>query len=78
MYFIFIQKKILVDPFLFSFLGPVVRTPVRANPGLNLNPGFLMFLSKTLSPIISLFFLEYPITKRKVKRIKLNLLFKLL
>ena len=33
-------------------LGPVVRTPVRANPGLNFNPGFFFFLSKALSRII--------------------------
>ena len=32
--------------------GPVVRTPVSANPGLNFNPGFFIFLSKALSRII--------------------------
>ena len=32
--------------------GPVVRTPVSANPGLNFNPGFFFFLSKALSRII--------------------------
>ena len=32
--------------------GPVVRTPVSANPGLNFNPGFFIFLSKVLSRII--------------------------
>ena len=32
--------------------GPVVRTPVSANPGLNFNPGFPIFLSKALSGII--------------------------
>ena len=32
--------------------GPVVRTPVSANPGLNFNPGFVFFLSKALSQII--------------------------
>ena len=32
--------------------GPVVRTPVSANPGLNFNPGFVFFLSKALSRII--------------------------
>jgi len=38
-------------------LGPVVRTPVSANPGLNFNPGFFSFLSKALSWIIlSIFF----------------------
>ena len=33
-------------------LGPVVRTPVSANPGLNFNPEFFIFLSKALSWII--------------------------
>ena len=33
-------------------LGPVVRTPVSANPGLNFNPGFFIFLSKALSRTI--------------------------
>ena len=33
-------------------MGPVVRTRVSANPGLNLNPGFFFFLSKALSRII--------------------------
>ena len=28
-------------------LGPVVRTPVSANPGLNFNPGFYIFLIKS-------------------------------
>ena len=36
----------------FSHLGPVVRTPVSTNPGLNFNPGFFFFLSKALSQII--------------------------
>ena len=31
-------------------LCPIVRTPVRAYPGLNFNPGFFFFLSKALSP----------------------------
>ena len=33
-------------------LGPVVRKPVSANPGLNFNPGFFFCLSKALSRII--------------------------
>ena len=33
-------------------LGPVVRTPVSANSGLNSNLGFFIFLSKALSRII--------------------------
>ena len=32
--------------------GPVVRTPVSVNPGLNFNRGFPIFLSKALSGII--------------------------
>ena len=36
----------------FKDMGPVVRTPVNANPGLNFNPGFFFFLSKALSRII--------------------------
>ena len=38
------------DPFIH--LGPVIRTPVSAIPGLNFNPGFFFFLSKALSRII--------------------------
>ena len=30
-----------------SVLGPVVRTPVSATPGLNFNPGFFFLLSKS-------------------------------
>ena len=41
--------------------GPVVRTPVTANSGLNFNTRF---------------FLEYPIIKLQAKTIKLILLFK--
>ena len=41
--------------------GPVVRTPVSANPGLNFNLGFFFFLSKAFSWIIFSIFLEYPI-----------------
>ena len=36
----------------FIVQGPVGRTPVSANPGLNFNPGFFIFLSKALSRII--------------------------
>ena len=32
--------------------GPVVRTPVSTNPGLNFNPAFFFLLSKALSRII--------------------------
>ena len=36
----------------FEHQDPVVRTPVSANPGLNFNPSFFIFLSKALSRII--------------------------
>ena len=35
---------------VINLLCPVFRTPVSANPGLNFNPSFFFFLSKTLSP----------------------------
>ena len=38
--------------FFFCHLGPVVQMAVNANPGLNFNPGFFIFLSKALSGII--------------------------
>ena len=44
-------------------LGPVVRSPVSASLGLNFNLGFFFLLSKAVSRIFSLFFLEYPIIK---------------
>ena len=40
------------DQRVYKLPGPVVRTPVSANPGLNFNPGFFFFLSKALSRII--------------------------
>ena len=43
-----------------TYQGPVVRTPVSANPGLNFNLGFFFFLSKALSRIIFSIFLAYP------------------
>ena len=60
-----------------TYQGPVVRTPVSANPGLYFNPGFFIFLSKALSRIIFSIFLAYPNIKLKAKRIQLNWLFKL-
>ena len=35
-----------------KLLGPLVRTPVSANLGINFNPGFFFFSSKALSRII--------------------------
>ena len=57
--------------------GPVVRTPVSANPGLNFNPGFFFFLSKALFRII--FSILFWVSNHQIiaKRIKLNLLFRL-
>ena len=36
-------------PPIWPFQGPVVRTPISANPQLNFNPGFFFFLPKVLS-----------------------------
>ena len=38
--------------YFFRLLGPVVRTAVSANPGLNFNPKCFIFSSKALSRII--------------------------
>ena len=56
------KKEIKKDDFQITFSddeedekndqGPVVRTRVSANPGLNFNSGFFIFLSKALSRII--------------------------
>ena len=45
-------------------LGPVVRTPVSANPGLNFNPGFFFFLSKALYRII--FSILFRVSNRQI------------
>ena len=58
--------------------SPVVRTPVSATPGLNFKPGFFFLLSKALSQII-FFSIIFRVPSHQIaKRIKLNLLFKLL
>ena len=41
-----------IPPKIWSLPGPVIRTPVSANPGINFNPGFFIFVSKALSRII--------------------------
>ena len=69
-----IEVKLSTD---IVVLGPVVRTPLSANPGLNFNPGLFFFLSKALTRIIFSIFLAYPIIKLQAKRIQLNWLFKL-
>ena len=62
-------------------LGPVVRRPISVNPGLNFNPGFFFFRSKTISRIIfSSLFIESNhqiVDKFDDFSAKLNLLFKL-
>ena len=45
-------------------LGPVVRTLVSANPGLNFNPGFFFFLSKALSWII--FYINFRVSNHQI------------
>ena len=47
----------------FALQGPVVQTPVSANPVLNFNQGFFIFSSKVLSQMIFYILLEYPIIK---------------
>ena len=63
----------------FKALGPVVRTSVSANPGLNFNPGFFFFSLKALSQII--FYILFKVSNHQIliqaKRIKLNLFLKL-
>ena len=54
--FFFMSKKSQKETFV-NIQGPVVRTRVCANLGLNFNPGFFFSLSKALSRIIfSIFF----------------------
>ena len=62
---------------MLAHQGPVVRTPVSANPGLNFNPGFSSFLSKAHYHII--FSILFRVFNHQIlpKRIKLNLLLKL-
>ena len=50
--FLILIKHTVLFQFYGSNLGPVVRTPVKFNPGLNFNVGFFIFLSKALSWII--------------------------
>ena len=45
-------------------LGPVVRTPVSANQGLNFNPAFFFFLSKALYRII--FSILFRVSNRQI------------
>ena len=47
-----VVRRLVVRPLVVRPQGPVVRTPVSANPGLNFNPGFFFFLSKALYRIM--------------------------
>ena len=44
--------------------GPVVRTPVSANPGLNFNRCFFFYLSKALSGIT--FFVLFRVSNHEI------------
>ena len=48
----------------FQFLGPVVRTPVSADLGLNFNPGFFFFSLKALSRII--FYILFRVSNHQI------------
>ena len=59
-------------------MGPIVRRPIGAHPGLNFHPGFFFFSSKAFFfRYYSLLSLDHPIIKLQTKRIKPNLLFTL-
>ena len=45
-------------------LGPVVRRPISANPGLNFNPGLFYFLSKAFSGAI--FSIHFGVTNHQI------------
>ena len=48
---------LVFNSFFGRLLGPDVRRPISANPGLNFNLGFFFFCSKAFSRIIfSIFF----------------------
>ena len=49
---------------VMTALGPVVRTLVSANLGLNFNPGFFFFLSKALSWII--FYINFRVSNHQI------------
>ena len=62
---------------VFDMLGPVVRKSISTNQGLNFNPGFYFYCSKTFSPIISC--IVYRASNHQIvdKIISLNFIFKL-
>ena len=60
-------------------LDPVVQRPISTSPGLNFSSGFFFVCSKAFPKILfPQLFLEHSINKLYAKRIKLNVLFKLL
>ena len=48
----------------FALQGPVVQTPVSANPGLNFNQGFFFFSSKALSQMI--FYIFFRVSNHQI------------
>ena len=58
-------------------LGPVVRRPISASPGVKFNPSFFFLCSKAFSRIIFFVFLELPIINSYTKRSKTKTFFKL-
>lgn len=52
----------------FSVHGPVVRTLIRAYPGLKFNPGYFIFCSKAFCGIIFSILLKHPIIQLQKKK----------
>ena len=50
---VLVVRPLIVRVLVVRPLGPVVRRPISANPGLNFNPGFFFFCSKVFSRVIS-------------------------
>ena len=72
----FLSRKSVIG----RLLGPVVRKPISANPGLSFHAGFFSFLSKAFSHKFSLFFFKASnnqFINKKAKRIYVNLSLKL-
>ena len=60
-------------------VGPVVRKPISANPGLSFHPGFFLFVKSIFSEIFSALFKasNHRFAYKKAKRIYVNLSLKL-
>ena len=52
----------------FSVHGPVVRTLIRAYPGLKFNPGYFIFCPKEFAGIIFSILLKHPTTQLQKKK----------